>query len=333
MFEDMLKDMLRAYGPSGREDAVAEVIRSYVAPHADEVSLDAIGNLIAYKKGTSGKKLMLCAHMDQIGLAVTDMDDKGFLRAARVGGVNATCALAREVVFANGTRGVTYFETETKTFANADFMELFIDIGASSLEEAQEKVSIGDMAVFASNYIRFGERVSSAALDNRLCCAAIAEAFITTVSPHDVYAVFSAQEEVGCRGAGAAAYAIQPDLCINVDITLTGDTPKAARCAMALGQGVAVKAMDLSVIVPQAVRGFIQGCAQKAGVAYQDEVIRRGGTDAGVVQRTRGGVAVGGVSIPVRYTHTPVETADMRDVQGCIALLHEILASGKLPVL
>lgn len=247
----MIKNILGAYGPSGREDKAAEAIKQYVAPYADEVYRDAMGNLIAHKRGTSGKKIMLSAHMDQIGFIVVAIDEKGFLRVARVGGVNPIISTAREVVFENGVKGVTYFENTAKHGVNeATFNELYIDIGCASREEAEKKVAIGDMAVYVTNYVELGERAACGAMDDRICCAIVAEAMKKMKSEHDVYAVFTVQEEVGCRGGSPAAYAIEPDLNISLDVTGVGDIPECSRMAVSLGCGPTVKVMDSSVIVP-----------------------------------------------------------------------------------
>jgi len=330
MFKQMLKDVLLAYGPSGREETAAQVIRGYVAPWCDDMYTDALGNLIAYKKGTSGKKIMLSAHMDQIGLIVTDIDDDGFLRVANVGGVNPLITVARDVVFENGTRGVTYFETEKK-FTEATMMDLFIDIGAKTRAEADEKVQIGDMAVYKTDFVEMGNRFACGALDDRLCCAIIMEALRTMNTTHDIYAVFTTQEEVGLRGATPAAYAIAPDFNINLDVTGQGDTPKCTRMSMKLGKGPAIKAMDLSVIVPMCVRRFMEECAKANAIPYQTEVLRFGGTDTAAVQRSRGGVLAGCVSVATRYIHSPVETADMDDVMNAVKLVNAMVAREDLP--
>lgn len=328
----MIKNILGAYGPSGREDKAAEAIKQYVAPYADEVYRDTMGNLIAHKRGTSGKKIMLSAHMDQIGFIVIAIDEKGFLRVARVGGVNPIIATAREVVFENGVKGVTYFENTAKHGVNeATFNELYIDIGCASREEAEKKVAIGDMAVYVTNYVELGERAACGAMDDRICCAIVAEAMKEMKSEHDVYAVFTVQEEVGLRGAAPAAYAVEPDLNINVDTTVAADTPECARLNMALGNGPAIKAMDSSVIVPSSVRRFLVDVAERSGIPYQHEVLRSGGTDTGAVQRVRDGVLAGCLSIPTRYIHTPVETVALSDVENTVRLLCAALAEDELP--
>lgn len=332
MFDkDMLKSILAAYGPSGREQTVSDVIRGYVEPFADEVYNDALGNLIAVKKGTTGKKVMLSAHMDQIGLIVVDIDEKGFLRVSNVGGVNPVISAAREVRFENGTRGVTYFETEKHGVKDTTMPELFVDIGATSREEAEAKVQIGDVAVYATNFVEMGNRISSGALDDRIACAAVVEAFRTMQNVHDVYAVFTVQEEVGLRGAGAAAYAIEPDLNISLDVTGTGDTPKCSRMSVKLGAGAAVKVMDSSVIVPPVVRAFLEKAAEENNIRVQPEVLRGGGTDTGAVQRTRSGVLSGCISIPTRYIHSPVETADLADYAAAVQLVCAAVAKKELP--
>ncbi len=332
MFDkDMLKAILAAYGPSGREQTVSDVIRGYVEPYADEVYNDTLGNLIAVKKGTSGKKVMLSAHMDQIGLIVVDIDDKGFLRVSNVGGVSPIIAVARELVFENGTRGVTYFETEKHGVQGATMPELFVDIGAATREEAEAKVQIGDVAVYASSFVEMGGRIACGALDDRIACAAVVEAFRQMKSEHSVYAVFTVQEEVGLRGAGTAAYAIEPDLNISLDVTGTGDTPKCGRMSVKLGAGATVKAMDSSVIVPPVVRAFLREAAEENNIRWQPEVLRAGGTDTGAVQRTRGGILSGCISIPTRYIHTPVETADMADYEAAVQLVCAAVAKKELP--
>ena len=306
----MIKNILGAYGPSGREDKAAEAIKQYVAPYADEVYRDTMGNLIAHKRGTSGKKIMLSAHMDQIGFIVVAIDEKGFLRVARVGGVNPIISTAREVVFENGVKGVTYFENTAKHGVNeATFNELYIDIGCASREEAEKKVAIGDMAVYVTNYVELGERAACGAMDDRICCAIVAEAMKEMKSEHDVYAVFTVQEEVVCRGG----------------------SPECSRMAVSLGCGPTVKVMDSSVIVPPVVRAFIEAAAEEDGIPYQREVLRAGGTDTGAIQRTRGGILSGCISVPTRYIHTPVETVDMKDVDNAVKLLCACLKRKELP--
>ena len=324
MLETNLKLLTAAYGPSGREERVRTMLTRLAEPLCKELRTDALGNLIAFRPGSSGKKLMLCAHMDQIGLMVTDIDEKGFLRVARVGGVNPVLAIARRVAFANGLLGTVYFDARKKKPGEAQEEDLFIDIGAQGREEAAAQVSIGDVAVFYSPLTLQGSRATGGALDNRVGCA-VALSALTLPCPHDLYVVFSAQEEVGTRGAGPAAYGIGPDLAIALDVTPTGDCPKAPRSVIALGKGPALKLLDGSVVVSAPVRRRMEEAAAAAGIPYQREVLTAGGTDTGVISRTGGGIPAGCISIPCRYIHSPVETCDLKDAEGAVKWLGAIL--------
>lgn len=326
-----LETILTTYGPTGHEDRIAAVLKELVAPYADEVYTDKLGNLIALKRGTSGKKILVTAHMDQIGLIVVGIDEKGFLRVSNVGGVNPVLSATHQVMFENGTRGVVYFERTEKGFAEVTMQKLFVDIGAESREEAEKKVGVGDMCVFVGRFAELGNRISCSTLDDRICCAAVVEAMKQAKSEHDVYYCFTVQEEVGLRGAGVAAYAVEPDLGISLDVTGTGDLPEALPMAVEIGKGPTVKAMDSSVIVPPVVRKFMEDAAAEAGIPFQREVLRAGGTDTGAVQRTRGGVLAGCISIGTRYIHSPVETCDRRDFDNAVKLLCACLAKKELP--
>lgn len=331
MFTDMLKDFLKTYGATGREDKIADTIKNYVEAKADEVYTDVMGNLIAVRRGISGKKIMLSAHMDQIGLIVIDIDDRGFLRVSNVGGVNPVVTVAREVVFENGVRGVTYCETEKSGVGEATIAKLFVDIGAMTYEEAAAKVGIGDICVYVTNFVELGNRFACGALDDRVCCAVVAEAFNTAVSDHDIYAVFTVQEEVGLRGATTAAYAISPDFAINLDVTLTGDIPECARMSVKLGAGPTIKVMDSSAIIPTFVRRYMEDVAKKNNIKVQNEVLRGGGTDAGAVLKTKGGIPACCISIPTRYVHSPVEMADIDDCHNAVKFVNAMLAERELP--
>ncbi len=314
---ELLKELLETFGPSGREGAICEVIKKAAEPYADNITTDALGNLIVHKKG-AGKKIMLAAHMDEIGVIVNFIDEKGFLRFQPVGGLNKKDLLYRRVEFANGCVGVIGSEPENKDNA---YGKMYIDIGAESREAAEEKVSVGDMAVFAGNMRIEGKRVISKALDNRLGCYCLLEVLKRVKSKNDLYFVFTVQEEVGLRGAKTSAYAINPDMAVAVDVTDTGDTPDADEMAVSLGGGAAVKVADASVLCDSVIRSLLIECAKEKGIKYQLEVISAGGTDAGAISLTREGIRTGGVSIPCRYIHSPSEMADTDDVAGVIELL------------
>lgn len=314
---ELLKKLTQCNAPSGRESGITQIIGEEAQKYADEIYTDAMGNLIVHKKG-SGKKLMFAAHCDEIGVVVTFIDDNGFLRFADVGGLYTKYLAGRKVCFENGTVGV--IGTEPNNDKNA-LAKMYIDIGAKNKEEACKCVSIGDMAAFTGEFYRQGKRIISKALDNRCGCYVLLEALKRVKTDNDLYFVFTVQEEVGLRGARTAAYAIRPEMAIAVDITDTGDTPKAAQMAVKLGGGAAVKVMDYSVICSGEVRELLVSLAEKNNIKYQMEIMTDGGTDAGVIHFSASGVKTGGISIPTRYVHSPSEMIDSDDLKACIDLL------------
>ena len=320
----LLKDILTAYGPSGHEGRVADVIRTALEGRVDEIYTDAMGSLIAVKKGNgTGKRIMASAHMDHIGMAVVDADKHGFLRVCNVGGIRAAKMVSGHVVFGNGVCGVVGADEKVK--GELQVSDLYIDIGAETREEALSMVSLGDMCVMAPRVSMLGEnRIASPAMDDRIACFVQAQALLELPEniKNDVYAVFSVQEEVGLRGATTAAYHVNPDLGIAVDVTGVGDVPKVAtKVPVELGKGAAIKIMDRSLICTPSVVHMMEKLAQEKDIMVQREVLPYGGTDAGAMQRTRGGVPSGAISIPCRYIHSEAETVDKRDVQACVELL------------
>ena len=329
-FKELIRSLTEVYGPTGRERKAGELIASVIRPYVDELRFDALGNLICLKRGTSGKKVMLSAHMDQIGLIVVDIDENGFLRFAPVGGIDPEATLYRDVVFENGVRGVIYCEEKDKKGV-PPLSKMFIDVGASTREEAASHVSPGDICTYAPHFVDMGSRISCGALDDRLCCAIIVEAMKQLSSPHDVYAVFTVQEEVGLRGAYAAAYAIEPDFGINLDVTASADTPECDKMPMRMGQGPTVKFLDYSMVTTKPVVDFMHKTAEKHGIRYQNEVLLYGGTDAGAVQSSRGGRAACCVSIATRYIHSAVETADLTDCEEAVKFVRAMAEETELP--
>lgn len=314
---ELLKELTSFGSPSGREKNITEFIKGQISDLADEIYTDNMGNLVAHKKG-NGKKLMFAAHCDEIGVVVTYIDDNGYIRFAEVGGLYKEHLNGRRVVFKNGTEGVISSEPEnTKNMIS----KMFIDIGAASDKEAREQIEIGDMAVFVGDYKEQGNTIISKALDNRAGCYAMIEAMKKVKSENDLYFVFTTQEEVGLRGARTAAYGIAPDYAIAIDVTDTGDTPEADKIAVKLGLGAAVKVMDYSVICDAEVREKLVVLAEKNKVDYQLEVMLDGGTDAGVMHFSRGGVKTGGISIPSRYIHSPSEMINKKDLESVIKLI------------
>lgn len=330
---DFLQSLVSTFGPSGNEEKTAEFLRREMTAHTDRIETDAMGNLICYKRGR-GKRVMLCAHMDQIGVVVTEIDERGFLRIHNVGGCYGQRLIGQHVVFENGVHGAIHYETDpdkstaaSKTGNDMSMNQLFVDIGVENREQALERVQVGDMAIYAPDFRQAGERVSSPYLDDRIGCYIVARIMEgLQESPYEVVAVFSAQEEVGLRGAAAAAYYVEPDFGIAFDVTPSGDTPKSVRHSVELGKGPAIKIMDSSAIAHPGLRRAIENVAFEQRMELQREVLTAGGTDTAAMQLSRAGMPAGCISIPCRYIHTPAEMCDMRDVNDTIQLMIAFLS-------
>ncbi len=320
---EILSKLTGTFGPSGREGAVSRVIHELCRPYADGVFSDVLGNLIVRKKG-SGKKIMLSAHMDTIGMAATFIEDGGFVRFGAVGGLSKEQLSGARVVFENGVRGVLSFEEKAEQ-KSLSLNHFFIDIGAKTKEEAEKAVKIGDFAVFDGRPVLNGDKVFSPYLDNRIGCAVLILALSgIKTTRNDLYFVFSAQEEVGLRGAQTAAFQIGADLGIAVDVTGTGDTPGVKdKMSVKLGEGPAIKIADRSVLCSEEVTTLLKNAAERRKIAVQYEILMSGGTDAGAIQRAGSGAPVGGVSIPTRYIHSPNELSSLSDALDASRLIAE----------
>ena len=322
MMKNTLIDFLKIYGPSGLEQDVAAHALSLLEGKFDTMRTDAMGNLILTKKGQEGgKRILMSAHMDHIGLIVTDIEEEGFLRVTNVGGVSVKNADGRHVVFQNGTNGICMSQPVKQ--GEPKMGDLFIDIGVKSKEEALRYVQLGDVCVYAPDIFELGEhQVVGPAMDDRSACAVLAELFLALDNPRNtVIGVFSTQEEVGIRGAMTAAYAENPDIGVGIDVTAWGDTPETKVPCVKLGEGAAVKIMDRSMVATPTVRDAMFKAAEIAGVPAQSEILPFGGTDGAAIQRTRGGVPTGTLSIPCRYVHSATEVVDLRDLEGAVKLL------------
>ena len=317
----VIQQLTEAFGPSGYETEVTDLIKEMVEAYADEVRTDVLGNVIAIKKGSQeGRDVMFAAHTDEIGLVVTFIDDKGFLRFANVGGVSVSTLVGNRVRFAGGAIGVIY--QEKGAWKDLTLDKLYIGIGAETKEEAQKMVRLGEFGIFHREFTDLGNRLIAKAMDDRIGCVVLIEALKKIQNPKNtLYFVFTAQEEVGLRGARTAAYGIDPDLGIALDVTLTGDMPEAMRMEVALGKGAAIKVKDSSLVVHPKVKDLLVQLAEENSIPYQMEVLERGGTDAGAIHLTKAGVPSGAISIPTRYVHSPSEMVDIRDVQACVDLV------------
>lgn len=323
--EALIKELVETFGPSGEEAAVRELIKKKIEGSVDRTFTDNLGNLFALREGPA-PLLLFSAHMDEIGVIVTHIDDHGFLRIAPVGGVRPHLLLGQRLRFPDGLIGTVYHE-KIKDLKELDWSKLYLDIGAAGAEPAKERVRIGEMACLHQPFVNLGERYLAKAMDDRIGCAVLVEAArrLPRSLPQGVCFLFSVQEEVGLRGAATAAYRLEPDYGFAVDVTSVGDTPEAPLMAVALGKGPAIKVKDRSVICHPRVRELMIETAEKEKIPYQLEVLEYGGTDAGAIHLSRGGVPSGALSIPCRYVHAPSEMVDAGDVSHTVTLIEKLV--------
>lgn len=324
----LLQTLTETFGPSGYEDDVRKIVRREVESLADEARVDALGNLIVRKRPTkaarNAKKIMIAAHMDEIGVIVSHVDEHGFVRFSPIGGVFRRYVLGGRVRFLNGTQGIIGFDRLDNVNELPTLDKVYIDVGATSPKDSPVKV--GDVAAFDRQYNDLGDRLVAKSMDNRVGVLVAIETLRALKStPYDLYFVFTTQEEVGVRGAMTSAYGIDPDIGIALDVTPTGDTPNALRMEMALGKGPCIKIQDMGMIADPRVVQWMIRAAEKHRIPYQREVLLMGGTDARAIQLTRAGVPAGCISVPVRYVHSPSEMVDYSDLQNAVRLLAAIL--------
>lgn len=327
---ELIRKLTEAWGPSGYEHQVRALIREEIAALADDIRVDPLGNLIA-RIGSGGKKVIVAAHMDEIGVMANYVEpNSGYLRFTNIGGLIYTSLHGNRVQFENGTVGVigaydSFGEGRTKA-PNLDHFYIDVQTAADELP-----VEAGSPAGFWREMQVRGDRVVAKALDDRIGCVVAIEALRKlakqTSHENEVYFAFTVQEEVGLRGARVAAFDVEPDVAIALDVTATGDEIRNRKMAVKLGAGAAIKIQDSSLIVPPAVRDWMIERAEADHIPYQREVLTGGGTDAGALQMTRSGVPSGCISIPTRFLHTTSETVDVKDVQACVDLLAGLLAN------
>ena len=327
----ILKTLTETAGVSGREQDVRAYVQKLLAPHADRISTDVMGNLIVYKKGTSDKNLLLCAHMDEVGLMVNYADDNGFLRFICVGGIDPRTLLAQRVRLQSkegpvlgviGTKPA-HITTEADRAKAVGLKELFIDTGLPA-EKAKALFPVGTTAVLDRTYEEFGDgRITAKALDNRAGVFVLCELVRQLQNPfYNVYAVFTTQEEVGLRGATTAAFGIEADIALSLDTTGAADIPACAPqdYIIRLGQGVGITICDARTIGnPQLVDALREICG-KNHIAHQMRVASRGGNDAGAVHLSKTGVRTCALSLPTRNIHSNVEVVSKTDLESMLAL-------------
>lgn len=323
----LIQKLTETFSPSGYEAAIREVIQAEVEPLADEIRIDPLGSLIVRKgtKSKDGKRIMVAAHMDEIGLIATHIDENGFVRFTGIGGIRPQALTGSRVRFVNGVAGVIGVERLTDPTKAPTLEQCFIDVGATSRDDCPVKV--GDVCGFERPFLDLGKRLVAKSMDDRIGCAVAIETLrALQETPHEVYFVFTTQEEVGVRGATASAFGVDPEVGLAVDVTMTGDTPKGAKMEVALGKGPAVKVKDSGMLADPRLVDWMVRTAEKAQIPYQREVLEGGSTDARAIQLTRAGVPAGCLSIPCRYVHTPSEMVDYEDVQNAVKLLTALLS-------
>jgi endoglucanase len=322
---ELTEKLVEVFGPSGFEEKIRDIVRQEVEPYADEITVDPMGNLIARKKGDgSGLKVMIAAHLDEIGVMANHLTKEGFVRFTNIGGLYPHNLMGARVQFANGTIGVVYSD-RLESFSKIHGVDKhYIDVGAASREDCP--IEVGAAGGFVRPFAIQGTRMTSKAMDDRIGCVVGIEALKQLKdTPHDVYFVFSVQEEVGTRGAQASANGLMPEVGIALDVTGTGDTPESRTMAVKLGAGPAIKVKDAGMISHAGLVKLMRQRAEEAGLDYQLEVLTGGSTDARSMQIAGPGCAAGCISIPCRYIHSQSEMVDTADVEGCIKLLLEIL--------
>ena len=331
----LLEKLSNANGISGTEGAVAKIIRDEIAPYVDEIKTDRMGNLIAVKKGDDFK-IMLAAHMDEIGLMVQYIDEKGFIRFVGVGGWYNPVLVSQRVIL-HGEKGdipgvlgmkPPHVMEEADRKKPIELANLFIDVGAHSAEEVEAMgITVGTTVTIDRDYQPLaGTVVTGKALDNRVGCAMLIGALKEMESKHTIYAVFTVQEEVGLKGAKTAAFSLNPDVAIATDVTIPGDSPGIERrkAPVFMGEGpvvVMVSASGRGHLADPRMVDWLKKTAKKHDIKIQIEVGDGGNTDASAINFERGGIPSVPVSVPARYIHSPVEVIDLKDLQGAIELL------------
>jgi endoglucanase len=321
----LLEQLTQAFGPSGYETEVRALIRSTVEDFADEIRVDRLGSLVAYRQGSGDQRLLLAAHMDEIGLMVTHVEEKGFLRFTSIGGVRAINCVGGRARFADGTTGPIYIERREDSSRLPSLRHLYVDVGATSREACS--IRVGDPGVFVGPLVQQESRLISKAMDDRIGCYVLIDTIRRLKeSAQDVFFVFTTQEEITLSGARTSAYRIDPDIAISIDVTATGDTPKALPMDVTLGQGPTVKVKDAGMISHPEVRDLLIDAAERTGAPYQLEVLEYGSTDAAAMQLTRAGVPSGSLSLGCRYVHSTSEMIDEADVEHAVEVLLSLLS-------
>lgn len=326
-FQALVKRLSECYGPSGSEEQIRDLVRDEIKNFVDQVRVDALGNLIAQRRGSGShrKKIMLAAHLDELGLMATFIDGRGFCRFGALGHVKPLTLLGARVRFGNGTMGVIGCEANHAASDEIDMDALFLDLGVTA--SSSPSVQIGDSACFVREFVETGDLLVGKALDDRAGCAVLVETLRQLrKSPHDLYFAFTVQQKVGARGAGAAAFAIQPDAAFVVDTATTNDTPGAASGGVALSQGPVIKIRDQGALTSPSARQMLQHAAREAHVSIQLDVKPRSNGDSMPIQASRQGVPTAALALPIRHHNTTSEMIHRADAENTVKLLLALLS-------
>jgi endoglucanase len=329
----LLSDLCRLPGAPGFEDPVRKYLKTTLKGLVDDLRVDAMGNLIAFRKGTSDMSVMVAAHMDEISYIVSHIDDEGFIRLQPLGGFDPKTLTAQRVII-HGRKDIMgvmvckpiHLMSKEERGKPLQLKDYFIDTGMS-VEEVNKSIQVGDPITRKQELIQMGDCVNAKSLDNRISVYILAELFRELKGkdiPFDLYGAFTVQEEVGIRGASTAASSVNPDFGINVDVTVAYDLPGAQPYEQVskLGGGTAIKILDGSTICDQRMVRFLKEKADENNIPWQPELLPAGGTDTAAIQRSgKDGSIAGGVSIPCRNLHQVIEMVNVKDVRGSIDLL------------
>lgn len=330
----LLARLTEACGAPGQEAEVRDLIRTEIAPYADEIKTDAIGNLLAIKNpNATGPKVMLAAHMDEVALMIVGFEGNGYLKFRPIGGVDPRVLVAKTVVVGSkkingviGSKPIHLQRPEERQRA-LTIQELLIDIGAKNKEEAERLVKLGDIAYFTTKYEEFGQnKVKAKALDDRVGCALAIRLFQEKVD-FPLIAAFTVQEEVGLRGAGVAAYQIEPDIALILEGTSSSDVPesKEHKQNTSVGKGAAITVMDRATIPHPPLVQELFKIAEENQIQVQVRRGNAGGTDAGRIQLTKEGAKVATIAVPCRYIHSPASVMSAADYESVYELVKSYL--------
>ncbi len=341
MFE-LVKKLCEAHGISGYEDEIREIVREELEDYVDEVKVDRLGNVICVKKGDEFRQ-MIAAHVDEIGFMVKHIDDKGFLRITPIGGWFSQTVLNQRVVV-HGKKGKIYgvigckpphLMRDEERKKVVEIRDMFVDVGAESKDEVLDMgIEVGTPVTIDRSVVKLGKRITGKAFDDRLGLAVMIEVMKNVDTDSTVYAVGTVQEEVGLKGARVSAFSLNPDVAVVLDVAPATDFPggESAHMDVRLGKGPVITVADASgrgLIASKRVLEWLRSSAEKVGVEYQLEVGEGGTTDATAIHLTREGIPTGVVSVPARYIHTPVEVADLRDVENSVKLVKAALENSR----